>query len=76
MRLYKLLNSIRENLSLLKEVDLDRLIDYYAALHAMQIAIQSLIDMASLVAASLGKPPSSFYDAGEILVEEPLVRGI
>ena len=61
MRLYKLLDSIRENLGLLKEVNLDRLIDYYAALHAMQIAIQSLIDMTSLVAASLGKPPSSFY---------------
>ncbi len=70
MRLYKLLDSIRENLGLLKEVNLDRLIDYYAALHAMQIAIQSLIDMTSLVAASLGKPPSSFYEAGEILAKE------
>ncbi len=70
MRLYNLLDSIRENLGLLKEVNLDRLIDYYAALHAMQIAIQSLIDMTSLVAASLGKPPSSFYEAGEILASE------
>ncbi len=70
MRMYQLLNSIRENLDIVRKADLNDLIGYYAALHALQIACQSLIDMMSLASSAIGKPPASFSAAGEILAEE------
>ncbi len=70
MRLYHLLESIRRNLDIVEKANLNDQIGYYATLHALQVACQSLIDMASLVSSALGKPPSSFSASGEVLAKE------
>ncbi|MEM0017390.1 MAG: DUF86 domain-containing protein [Candidatus Korarchaeum sp.] len=70
MRLFRFLDSIRSHLRLIEGVDLDDDISYYATLHILQVACQSLIDMVSLIAASLGHLPSTYYEAGKFLVEE------
>jgi len=70
VRLFDLLGVIRRHLDLAERADLEDPVEYLGALHALQTACQALIDMASLVSASLGSPPSTYYEAGVKLREE------
>ncbi|RLG46022.1 MAG: DUF86 domain-containing protein [Thermoproteota archaeon] len=70
MRLFELLGVIREHLELVERGDLEDPVDFLGVVHALQTACQALIDMASLVSASLGSPPSTYYDAGVTLARE------
>lgn len=70
MRLHHFLSHIRSNLDMVRRAGLSDDIRFYASLHALQIACQCLLDMASLVSAALGKPPSSYSEAGSFLAEE------
>ena len=73
-RLLKLLLHYTALLDKLSVEDLEDEIKYYAALHLLQIQIQTLIDLASRAASILGLEVEGYIDAGHKLRQASIIN--
>ena len=73
-RLLKLLLHYTALLDKLSVEDLENEIKYYAALHLLQVQIQTLIDIASRAASILGLEVEGYIDAGYKLRQAGIIN--